>query len=236
MIPRLARPFGLEHSPVGLWNFYENLNDSSGNGFNLTVQAGTANYVSALPGLGGVLLDGSTCLYHNVASTALAITGNMTLLAIVSLDVNAAGDARFVSYSTALGGTSDTNTLYSLGLATANRWSYRYLHHAGSNSSNAYNPTAWGTDQHNVVLVGFTRSANVIQPMRNAGVFGAASSALSAPTGGLNSRLRIGAATDAGGRIVGVVGGVKIVPSALTADQWKAEYNRTLGPVLGYAA
>lgn len=67
---------GLEHSPVGLWNFEGNLNDSSGNGFDLSgtplgysVQANDFQY--------GMLF--SWILSRASRDELTAITGALTL-------------------------------------------------------------------------------------------------------------------------------------------------------------
>jgi hypothetical protein len=62
---------------------------------------------------------------------------------------------------------------------------------------------------------------------------GASSSGLDGPTDGQNARLYIGTSGDAAADFDGVIASVKIINSALTAAQIKAEYNRTLGPALG---
>jgi len=68
---------GLEHSPAGLWNFEGNLNDSSGNGFDLSgtplgysVQANDFQY--------GVIFGGSE-FSRPSRDAALAITGALTI-------------------------------------------------------------------------------------------------------------------------------------------------------------
>src|ERR1700733_858646 len=66
------------YSPVGLWQLNGTLNDTSGNGFNLTVESGTARYADMLPGFQSFLVS-ATRLVYNTSGTSLAITGDMTV-------------------------------------------------------------------------------------------------------------------------------------------------------------
>lgn len=235
MRPRIAQPFDNRFDPIGLWGFYENPADASGNGFDLTVQTGTARYTPMAPGLGGVLLDGSTCLYHDVTATLLARTLDMTIEVMVRLDPLTPAEGIIAGYSTALGGTSATNWLYSIGAGTT-ATQYRWLQHSGANTASARNITDRSNHPDVPVLLAATRFAGVVQLYINGRGYGGASSALVNPTDGANSRFRVGGGTDVGNRIVGVVGGVKVIARALTSDEVKEDYNRTLGRAWGYAA
>jgi hypothetical protein len=76
---------------VGLWHGFGNLNDSSGNGFNLTIAAGTERYGGIGYGLQGFVFDGATFLHHNTNETALNIVGDITIEALVSVITQPSG-------------------------------------------------------------------------------------------------------------------------------------------------
>ena len=95
---------GLEYNPVGLWLFENNLNDSSGNGFNLT---GTVFGYSDF----GVILNGTELTYSSVPN-ALQIAGALTI-EIIGTVVIAAGSALISMSGT--GESLATNCLYQWG-------------------------------------------------------------------------------------------------------------------------
>jgi len=238
MFPRLAKPFDTTHNPVGLWNFNESLSDLSGNGYTLTASTGTVRYCPLLSGLGGALFGTATGLYYNVGGSLLSITGDMTLEVMVQLGAVLSGTSdAIVCYSSNTAVNSNDNANYGITLNATNKYGgYRYFHQHTTLTTAQYSPTDIGVDYELPVLIGFTRISNVIQFYRNGLPVGTASSALTAPSGGSNSRLRIGSLTDSSELLAGIIGGVKIIPSGLTAAQMKVEYNKTFGPSLGYVA
>jgi len=234
MIIQQAKPFDLSLSPVGVWNFQNSLEDLTSNNYDLTLNAGTLRYAPVTYGLGGIVLDGATSFVHNVAGTALEITGNMTLLAILRLYPTVTETNYIISYSSTTNGASATNFLYGLttNAGTNGRNRYRYAHHTGANTFVTYASPNMGTD-FTTALVGFTRTGGVVQFYKNDKSFGSASGVIN-PSGGGSSRFRIGAQIGITSPTVGaVIGGVKIISSAITGDQWKDQYNRTIGPLYG---
>jgi hypothetical protein len=100
------------HSPIALWQLNGSLADSSGNGHNLSVLAGTERYCELWPDLRGFHFDGVTRLGIGSFVSALGVTGALTLECILlmasrTLQTN----ARFFDHSAA-GETSATNALY----------------------------------------------------------------------------------------------------------------------------
>lgn len=220
------------YSPVGLWNLNGTLNDSSGNGFNLTVEAGTERYSDIFPGVRGFNFDGSTRLVYNTTGTSLQITGSMTIEFLVV--TRARASSTFVSYTTPSASTSSDNTLYSVGMdSTVNGGSLFWRSHHGTLVADSY---TINNNPGPLVLNHFavTRTSNVIQFYLNGTVLGSASSALTAATGGTNSKLRIGSAVTSFQPVqASILASVKVLASALTADQIRGEYNNTLGNFYG---
>jgi hypothetical protein len=233
-----ARPFDLSLSPVGVWNFQNSLEDLTSNNYDLTVDAGTLRYAPLTYGLGGIVLDGVTSFVHDVAGTALEILGDVTVMALVKLFPSVTETNYIVSYTSQTNGNSATNILYALTThsGTNGRYVYRYAHHIGNNTLAPYpalsSSNTLGVD-FNTALIGFTRTSGVIRFYKNDKIINDPYS-LSSPAGGSLSRFRIGAQYGTTNVVVGgVIGGVKIINSAITGDQWKDQYNRTLGPLHG---
>jgi hypothetical protein len=149
--------------------------------------------------------------------------------------VNSGTSDAIVCYTSNTAVNSNDNANYAITLNTSNKYgAYRYFHQHSTLTNAEYVPADIGVDFELPVLIGFTRTSNVIQFYRNGELMGSASGTLTAPSGGSNSRLRIGALTDSSELLLGIIGGVKIIPSALTSLQMKAEYNRTFGISLGF--
>lgn len=214
---------GLEYGPVGLWLFNNNLNDSSGNGFNLS---GTAAYTSDK--------DGHVCARLTSAWTRpsrdalLAITGAVTIECVIR--VGTSGEFAVVSYGSA-GDTEPTNICYLMRVFAAHN--IQCLWETGAGLDRAVSapvgslPDGWFTH------LAFTRSAT--NPT-NATLY-----VDGIPVGTVNtdictggdssvSRFRIGA-NDLGGTVATgtVFSSLKVIAAELTPAQIIDEYNRTLG-------
>jgi len=75
-----ALPHDLTHSPVGLWQFDGDLTDSSGNGFTLSLGAGsTQQFVEMAPGLQGAWFNGTTFYERTSTEATLQIPGPITI-------------------------------------------------------------------------------------------------------------------------------------------------------------
>lgn len=211
------------HSPVGLWQFQEALMDSSGSGFNLTQSVGNTRYVELAPGIKGVNVTTSDVLAFTTTGTTLQRTGDITIETILLLYAYAT--AVFAEYTTAGSETEANNTLYQSAM-TANQLQWFSEH--GGGVDDLYN-NARLPPLGQLCHLAWTRTSDVAQCYINGTAFGAASSALTTPTGGTTASFRI-----VGGQFA--LASLKIVPSALSAAQVKAEYNRCLGGLLGIVA
>lgn len=220
----------LAYEPVGLWQFNESLNDSTANGFNMTVSVGTERYTDIYPGVRGIGLN-ATRLTYSTFNAALAITGDVTVECLMFLRVYpTANEVGIVTHAAAGENTAD-NVLYAIQL-TGNNGALSWLSESGSGVNATY--TANLGPGLGLCHVAATRTSNVVQFYLNGRAQGAASSALTTPVGGSNGRLFIGY-PDVG--YLGpecVMSSLKICNTALTAAQIATEYNTTLGPVFGY--
>jgi hypothetical protein len=222
------------HDPLGLWQLNGDLTDSSGNGYTLTVGSGTEQYAPLSDTLSGAHLDGSTYLIHDVAVSALRLTGDMTIECLVKWLVDPPGygvnndttSSALVAHGVG-GETEATNTLYCFG-ARSSGGGFTWVSESGGGTNAAYNldvevPTSvW----HHMAAV---RDSNVVSIYLDGALLGSSSS-LTTPTGGSSGRFVIGAlASGSSENPTCVIASVKLIGSALTAAQVKAEYQRTLG-------
>lgn len=223
----VANPHGLEFSPVGLWQFNGNMNDSSGNGFTLAVESGSIHYGQLLPGIRGALLVSARLFYVTFTST-LAITGDMTVECLINLPSYLISLRDLVSHENA-GETSADNSLYGIDMVS------------GTGNVGFFSENNSGVDQYyalterpplNPFHFAATRISNVIQFYLNGKAWGAPSSTLTAPTGGSSGRFRVGLSASFGPE--GVIASLKVIASGLTPTQVASEYNRTLGGLYGY--
>jgi hypothetical protein len=223
----IIRPLGTAHNPIVLFNFEGDLTDSSGNGHDLTVEAGTQNIVRLGPFLSGHAFDGSTLLL--AADTAdTELTGDMTLQAIVSYSVDAltAGTKSFAGQTGTAGDGDDTqNFLYRMALNSSDILNY-FAESAGGANLSYTSPEHFTGRYRQLVHVTLVRESNDVTYYIDGNAVGS-SSGLSAPVDGSATRFRIGGEV-ATNRWTGVIASVKLIGSALTADQVRREHESTL--------
>lgn len=223
----LIQKFDVTHSPVGLWQFGGDLTDSSGNGFTLTVETGTARFTNTM-GLVGLVISATT-LFRNNFEASLNITGNLTIEMLLALQSYTTGRT-LVSHSASGDASSVSNLAYGVSITTGPALTFKSESGTGVDASYSINDLPPRTLCHFAV----TRSTNVIQFYLNGQTMGAASSALTAPTGGTSGRFRVGMVADTTENAPDCsIFSLKVVNSALSAAQIAAEYNRTLGTFFG---
>jgi len=229
------------YGPAGLWQFNGNLNDSSGNGYHLTVDSGTVVYTSMCPGLVGVRLS-ALRLKAALANNLLRITGDVTIEMLCQLEADSVGSVvgsnAFVSFT---GGQDDTssslNYLYHVAINEGRL--LRWFSEHGTGVNDTYDVTAQALPPLKQVFhLAVTRTSNVIQWYVNGRPFGPPSSALTAPTDGSAAQLFVGGS---GGTSPVVcsdrsIASLKITAAALAAEQIKASFNRTAGKFYGTLA
>ncbi len=230
--PPGIRPHDTTHSPEALWQLNGTLNDTSGNGHTLTVEAGTETYAQ-LGGLQGFSFDGATTVYRNAADTDLRVLGDMTIEMLVSWAVgdpgiagtiNAAG---FFVHHGAAGGAEADNEIYALQSVTAPGLRYQAQTGGGPTLVSA-NTTDLAGITGQVLHYAMTRDSGVITFYIN-GVSQGSSGALTAPTGGANGRFRLGSARSLAAPVIMTMASVKFLTTVLTANQIAAEARRTVG-------
>lgn len=232
-----ALPHDLTHSPIGLWQFDGDLTDSSGNGFTLSLGAGsTQQFVEMAPGLQGVWFNGTTFYERTSTEATLQVSGPVTM--------------EFIYLPTAP--VLDLQMPLSHGAGTANEVDnalYQFSINSDQQPGFFWESVAPRANQANtgagliIVPAGIpthiaaTRDGSDHVRFYVNGVQIGATITTSLPAGGgTNGRLRIGTnefESSTRNVINAGMSSVKIIASALTLAQIEAEYNLTLGPVLG---
>lgn len=217
-------------SPVGLWQFNESFNDSSGSAFTLTAETGTVAYGDIFPGVKGVILDGATTLVYNTSTATLGRTGDITIEMLLNL--NAYTASKFlVSYSNSAAGGSTTNALYAIEMLNGST-ELTFMQENGSNVASRTSTFTNRPTLNTLCHFAMTRVSNVINLYLN-GVLVETSSALTTPTGGGSSVFRVGSQSGRGTAPACTIASLKVVASALTGTQIAQEYNLTLGRYYG---
>jgi hypothetical protein len=220
------------HSPVGLWLFSANLNDSSGNGFNLTgTPRGYTYPVEDV--LYGAIFENAA--WTKTTEASLIITGAVTVQVFGVFQLDGVNSQYLVSFGSN-GELSANNRLYDFRIGSD--LSLGMFWENGSGSNNSISGTAAmvpiGIPAHLVA----TRSgaANPVVNFYVNGVSAGGGVVANAASGGgsASSFLSIGDNSEAPGALSITRPGtlfycVKITPSELTESQVKAEYNRVLG-------
>jgi len=220
----ISRKLGLEHNPIGLWLFDGSLEDSSGNGFDFTVGGGSERYVST-NGLRAAKLDGSTSFIHNVTGTVLERTGDITIEVLLTVDPGSS--QRWIVAYSASGETEAVNALYSINYLGSTE-QLNWVSEGVSASDDNFNSEAAGIDHLHLLAV--VRESDVITVYIDGSQVGASSATLDTPVGGSSSVLEVGSLFLTGGTFLeGSVACVKIIDSALTADEVYTEFERTWG-------
>jgi len=229
-----AAPHGLDHSPLGLWNFASGseLVDSSGNGLTLS-SAGSPGYSELVPGLRVAWMPPSpnSYLYRPANDASLTIQGAITVEFMCNLS-----SSPTTGVSVFFGGTAASE-------ANNNQWDLRL--------NNGTFRTRIQHDGYVTEDIDYTTTAPYLLPThvaltRNAdgktyklylnGVLDDTQVATNAPTGGTNSRLGICATVIPNNFLQCGICSLKVIGSELTPNEVKAEFNKTLGPIYGYAA
>jgi len=228
----LSNDFG----PVGLWNFNGHMRDSSPSQINLSVNAGNERYMEVSPGMRGFRFDGATNLQQAAFGTVLQISGDVTVQSIIIPYVPSQG--YICAYIGSGSGSSTFNVLYSLICNGGPPWVETFWQ-TGTNSNQVW-PSAASASKNAGFVFGqpmhyaMVRSGSTAFLYTNGVLAGPPSTGLTAPTDGSLSILRVGSLTSGAVFFNGGLTSLKINKTALTADQIKYEYNKSLGNILGF--
>lgn len=221
---------GLEYDPVGLWLFENNLNDSSGNGFNLT---GAPRYTTlARDRQVGAIFE-ETGWKRPSRDSALVITGALTIEACITIMPSRAAllPMAICSIGT-IGETSAENVAYYLTIEAARNITLFWEYGAGTNVSIMSPPDLCpiGIPFHVVCTRSGGELAVVNIYMNGMNVHSGSNTAADGCTDS-TCLLRVGANnTDAALLPNGtILTSLKIIAAELTPAQVVAEYNRVLG-------
>lgn len=232
---RTAQYHDLRHSPVALWNLDGDLSDLSGNGLTLSLNGDTPTerYASLAPGVRGFYFDGLTALFH-ASDALLQITGDLTIEFLFCAQTPYAATEVLFVYG-GFGETENLNHLYRFTAPTPSGHQFLQENGAGVNSSTSTDNTLVNGLPHHVVV---RRESNVITVFSDGQILSGPSAALTAPTGGSNSELRIGADPAGAGLSDFFLGNATIasfliIDSAIDDRTIQQDYLRTLGPVYG---
>ena len=221
----------LTHNPVGLWQFNNDLSDSSGNDNNFELSTGTEVYADLFPGLRGVYFDGATTLQiANGFVSELAISGALTVEMIIVSQVQATTINSIVSHVGSPSGDSQAdNYLYDVRLGTEDRLQY-FAENAGGVDITFTAAAAINAGM--LTHVALTRNSSGDVKFYINGVTHALwqSSGLSSPDGGTNGRLYAGASVISNDW-QGALCSLKIIDSQLSDSEVLAEFQRTIGGI-----
>lgn len=233
---RALVPHAVGQSTLGLWQLrgvgVGQLTDTSGNGFDLAVEAGTERYTYIHKGLGGVYLDGATTLWRSAADAALRHTGDMTFMCFLVLHAMVNNGAIFSHANP--GETANDNWQYGAYYGTAPNLLWLQESGAGTDAhavggfpvANMFAPL------HQVIHVAWTRIGGVVTTYLDGSLWGSVSGALTTPTGGTAGRFRLFGDGSAN-RLTGVMASARLQAVGLTPTQIKAERNRAFGDAFG---
>lgn len=237
--------FDTTHAPVGLWNFDNTLADTSGNGNNLVLAAGNPGFSDVVPGKKGLFVWVGSRYATPAAVPLLQLTGDYTMEVILQQDGNPiTNNAVIATYRGITSGLEADNILYQFrvdatGAFTTTR-NVASVTQSGAAVAATY--TSAGTSDslgciHNIVFLAIRRQSNVMQFFLNGLPFGNPSGVLATPTGGngVNTRFVVGAngPSAVAVEVAVLIFGLKLINRALTDEEVKAEYNRTMGPAFG---
>lgn len=217
-----------------LYKFDGALTDSSGNGLTLSV-SGTERYGWIPNGGGrrGFVFDGATDLQRATNDAALTITGDMTIDMGIVLGHHR--DDRYLNFVGFRGGaeTEAANDLFVWYAApvSGNKGTHTsaYFAETGSGTDISHNATDVEIDLGVPMHLAMVRSSNNVQFYLNGQAWGAASTGLSAPSGGGDSVLIVGSNGSSAQYLHGLVWDLHIADAALTQAEIMARAKRSVG-------
>ena len=224
------RELDTTYTPVALYNFNGNLEDSSATGDDLIKDNGTNRYYPNLlfSGSQSALFKGDTCYRTATNNAAHRITGDITLITIINFYEASSGYQNIVTFSGNNDGENQ-NFLYSMYLNASEE--LYWFQEKGEGVNVDYLLAGYPIPIQQWVVIGATRTSNSIQFYLNGAKLGPAAT-IDAPTGGDHGdcRLWIGAEDPGNANYLKAhVKSIKIISSALTEAQMMTEFERVTG-------
>lgn len=220
---------GLEYDPVGLWLFNGNLNDSSGNGFNL---AGSPEYTTTEIDKQIGAIFGTSAWARPSRDAALNITGAVTIEAVISLNfagigmgvcvvgANSSSSADNIAYFALIGSSGEMVMSWETGSSVSQTVS----------SATGVRAIPQGIPSHLVYTRSADETANVNLYVNGINV---GSGSKTAATGSTSTGCLLRVGTNSAGLNPidkgTVFTSLKIIAAELTPQQVVDEYNRVLG-------
>ena len=213
---------GVDVDTVALWQLDGDLLDESANSFDLS-ETGTVAYDARSCGSVTESLRGDATNYAtHPYDAALAITGELTIMAFVKINVSAAGNNTIVTF---MGPDPDSNSanniLYRL-VINADKLNYLAEYGAGLNTSAT--PSTSSITRNQYEHVAMTRSASGDINFYINGVDAGGGGATTTPTGGSNAYLLVGRTISAGNDLEGNVSSLIIKDVEMTPAEVLAAY------------
>lgn len=218
----------LDHSPVALYQFNNNLNDSSGNNLHLSVAAGNEQYMMIDSGLYGVYMNGLTRFVSGI-NQLLQISGDCTVECIVS-NFNPAQLNAIIVDCSELGETLPNNILYQIDIDYKIRSFWEYG--SGSNVASQTTKNIKPYTTYHIATVRSGTTPNVTNKIFVNGILIQTFTSLNGAekdTSGNIQILNVGNNLSGTNPFTGFLSSLKIIPSALTDAQVLNEYKKTLG-------
>ena len=225
----LIQKLGLEYNPVGLWLFDGNLNDSSGNDFNLS---GSPEYTTTEIDKQVGAIFGTSAWARPSRDAALAITGAVTIEAVISL--NFAGLGMGICVVGANSSSSTDNIAYFALIGSSGEiimsWETGSSVSQSVSSATGVRAIPQGIPSHLVYTRSAGETANVNLYVNGINV---GSGSRTAATGSTSTGCLLRVGTNSAGLNPidkgTVFTSLKIIAAELTPQQVVDEYNRVLG-------
>lgn len=222
---KYAKPHDTTYSPIALFQFNGNINDSSGNNRHLTVNTGTEAYSEVSPTLQGIKFNN---LKLTSTNAAFRLSGDMTIEFIMNMNPDNASDWAMIFSCSGAGEGQAENFLYSLytRTPTQNRF-FTSLWEYGAGVNVQFDNTGI-VPYYQTIHIAYVREANVVSIYVNGQLYGNTSGTLLPPDGGTNTSFWVGGGLS-DTNFSGIITSLKVIGRALTSIEVNSEFERTLG-------
>jgi hypothetical protein len=221
----------IRYSPMVLYNFNGTLEDFSGDGYNLSLGAGTERYMT-IDGFTGFYFSGTEYLSKSFENPFINF-GAITIESIILLPETFTTNAGSIAICGGNTESSSGNQTWGLlsNSTTVSGTRIQYLAEYGSGTNITFNSTAPFTVGE-ICHATLTRdsSGTIVKCYINGKLF-STSGVLNAPNGTTTCNLIVGADVSGSNNLLNgtVLFSVKVINSQLTDDQILEEYNYSIG-------